>query len=147
MIDRKFIGHKMPQFSVAVEKGQLCFFAKATGQTDPVYIDESAAKTAGHRGLPVPPTFFFCLESASPDKDAFRDLLGLDYRKLLHGEQSFTYHEMAYAGDVLTFEQSVEDIYDKKNGLLEFVVRKTTVTNQLGTHVADLHSVTVSRNG
>ena len=147
MSDRKFIGHNMPQFSVAVEQGQLCFFAKATGQTDPVYIDESAAKTAGHRGLPVPPTFFFCLESASPDKDAFRDLLGLDYRKLLHGEQSFTYHEMAYAGDVLTFEQSVEDIYDKKNGLLEFVVRKTTVTNQLGTHVADLHSVTVSRNG
>jgi hypothetical protein len=54
----------------------------------------------------------------------------MDYRKLLHGEQRFSYHAMAYAGDKLTFEQRIEDIYDKKGGLLEFVVRETRVTNQ-----------------
>ncbi len=135
----------MPAFSVPVEAGRLQFFAKATGQADPVYSDEAAARAAGHPALPVPPTFLFCLEMASPDPSAIRNLLGLDYTRLLHGEQAFTYHAMAYAGDVLHFSQRIEDIYDKKNGALEFVVRKTQVTNQHGVLIAELRGVTVLR--
>ena len=146
MIDKKFIGHVMLTFSAEVEKGRLRFFAKATGQTDPVYFDEAAARAAGHPTLPVPPTFLFCLEMESPDPAAMRDLLGMDYRTLLHGEQGFVYHAMAYAGDTLTFEQRVDDIYDKKGGALEFVVRGTRVTNQRGELVAELRGVTVIRN-
>jgi hypothetical protein len=40
----------------------------------------------------------------------------------------------------------VSDIYDKKGGALEFVVNDTTVTNQLGEHVAELRSVLVVRH-
>lgn len=146
MIDKRFIGHVMPAFSAVVEAGRLRFFAKATGQTDPLYSDEAAARAAGHPGLPVPPTFLFCLEMESPDPAAIRNLLGMDYRSLLHGEQGFTYHAMAYAGDTLTFEQRIEDIYDKKGGALEFVVRTTRVTNQHQQLVAELRCVTVIRN-
>ena len=146
MIDRKYIGHVEPAFEVLVEKGRLKFFAKATDQTDPVYTDEAAAHAAGHPDLPVPPTFLFCLEMEAPDPAAIRNLLGMDYRRLLHGEQGFVYERMAYAGDVLRFEQSIEDIYDKKNGALEFVVRKTIVTNQRGESVAQLRTVSVLRN-
>ena len=146
MIDKKYIGHRQPAFAVPVEASRLRFFAKATGQADPVYSDESAARDAGHPALPVPPTFLFCLEMESPDPAAVRNLLGLDYRRLLHGEQSFTYHAAAHAGDTLRFEQRIEDIYDKKGGALEFVVRLTRVTNQRGEHVADLKGVTVMRN-
>lgn len=146
MIDKKHIGHVMPAYSVDVEKGRLRFFAKATDQTDPVYWDEEAAKAAGYPGLPVPPTFLFCLEMETPDPAAIRNLLGLDYRTLLHGEQGFTYHRMAFSGDRLTFEQRIEDIYEKKGGALEFVVRLTRVTNQRGEHVADLRGSTVVRN-
>ncbi len=147
MIDRQFIGHRMAPFTVPVEAGRLRLFAKATGQPDPVYTDEAAARDAGHPALPVPPTFLFCLEMDAPDPAAIRELLGLDYRRLLHGEQRFTYHAMTYAGDRLTFEQCIEDIYDKKGGALEFVVRRTRVTNQHGAHVADLRTVTVMRHG
>ena len=147
MIDRRHIGHELPPFQVDVEKGRLRFFAKATGQDDPVYTDEDSARAAGHPGLPVPPTFFFCLEMESPNPAAVRELLGIDYRRLLHGEQGFTFHRMAYAGDTLSFQQRIEDIYDKKNGALEFVVRKTSVTNQRGEPVADLRCVSVIRNG
>ena len=146
MIDRRYIGHQMPGFEVFVEKGRLRFFAKATGQTDPVYTDEEFARAQGHPALPVPPTFFFCLEMESPDPAAIRNLLGIDYRRLLHGEQGFTYHRMAYAGDVLRFEHRIEDIYDKKNGALEFVVRRTRVSNQHGQCVVDLRNVAVLRN-
>jgi acyl dehydratase len=147
MIDRRHIGHALPAFQVEVEKGRLRFFAKATGQDDPVYTDEAAARAAGHPGLPVPPTFFFCLEMESPNPAAVRELLGIDYRRLLHGEQGFSYHRLAHAGDTLTFRQRIEDIYDKKGGALEFVVRKTSVTNQRGEPVADLRCVSVIRNG
>ncbi|MDP9965631.1 acyl dehydratase [Variovorax paradoxus] len=146
MIDRRHIGHQLPPFQVEVEKGRLRFFAKATGQTDPVYTDEAAARDAGHPGLPVPPTFLFCLEMEAPNPAAIRELLGMDYRSLLHGEQGFTYHAMAHAGDMLTFRQRIEDIYDKKNGALEFVVRKTAVSNQRDELVAELRCVTVVRN-
>jgi len=146
VIDRKYIGHVEPAFEVLVEKGRLRFFAKATGQTDPVYTDDAVALAAGHPALPVPPTFLFCLEMEAPDPAAIRNLLGMDYRRLLHGEQGFVYERMAYAGDVLRFEQSIEDIYDKKNGALEFVVRKTIVTNQRGESVAQLRTVSVLRN-
>lgn len=146
MIDRQYIGHTMPAFEVAVEAGRLRFFAKATGQSDAVYTDEAAARAAGHPALPVPPTFLFCLEMESPDPAAMRNLLGMDYRRLLHGEQGFSYHRPAHAGDVLRFEQRIADIYDKKNGALEFVERITRITNQRGEHVADLRAVTVLRN-
>ena len=147
MIDRRYIGHTLEPYSVPVEAGRLRFFAKATGQTDPIYTDPAAARAAGHRDLPVPPTFLFCLEMDGPNPAAIRELLGLDYRRLLHGEQQFTYHATAHAGDVLTFAQRIDDIYDKKGGALEFVVRLTRVSNQHGALVAELRAVTVMRNG
>ena len=49
-------------------------------------------------------------------------------------------------GDTLRLESKVSDIYDKKGGALEFVVKDTRVTNQLGEHVADLHAVIVVRH-
>lgn len=146
MIDRQHIGLTMPPFTVAVEAGRLRFFAKATGQTDPVYTDDAAARAAGHPALPVPPSFLFCLEMDAPDPGALRDKLGIDIARVLHGEQRFVFHRMAYAGDRLTFQQRVADIYDKKGGALEFMVRETRVTNQHGEPVADLIGTTVVRN-
>ena len=146
MIDRRHIGTQMPPFAVDVEASRLRFFAKATGQTDPVYSDEVAARGAGHPGLPVPPTFFFCLEMDGPNPAAIRELLGLDLGRVLHGEQGFTFHRLAHAGDRLSFHQRIADIYDKKGGALEFIVRHTAVSNQRGEAVADLRCVTVYRN-
>jgi acyl dehydratase len=146
MMDKTYIGHELPPFTVDVEKGRLKFFAKAIAQTDPVYTDEDAAKAAGHPGLPVPPSFLFCLEMDAPNPGALRDLLDIDIAKVLHGEQRFRYHGGIHAGDRLTFQQRIADIYDKKGGALEFVVRETRVTNQRGEHVADLVGTTVVRN-
>ena len=146
MISPEHIGLTVPAYTVPVEASRLRFFAKATGQTDPAYTDEAAAQVAGHPGLPVPPTFLFCLEMESPDPAAIRNLLGLDYKRLLHGEQGFSYHRMAYAGDRLRFEQRIEDIYDKKGGALEFVVKVAEARNQRNELVAELRSVIVCRH-
>lgn len=145
MIDKTFIGKVLPAFLATAEAGQLRFFAKATGETNPIYFDESAARDAGHPGLPLPPTFLFSLEILQPAK-AWRAEMGIEPSRVLHGEQSFTYHRMAYAGDTLRFESRIADIYEKKGGALDFVVRETHVSQQDGEHVADLRSVLVHRN-
>lgn len=146
MIDRSLIGLEMEPLTVAAETGRLRFFARAIGETDPVFVDEDAAKAAGHPSLPLPPTFLFSMELDGLEPFAFFHRLGIDFTRLLHGEQSFTYHRPAHAGEKLTFAARVADIFDKKGGALEFVVRETKVTDAAGAPVADLTTVLVIRN-
>lgn len=110
-----------------------------------MYTDEAAAQAAGHASLPVPPTFLFCLEMEQPYPFAWFSRVGLDLARVQHGKQPFTYHAMAYAGNTLRFESKVADIYDKKGGALEFLVKETRVSNQQGRHIADLRNVIVQR--
>jgi acyl dehydratase len=148
MIDKSHIGALISRHTATVEAGRLRFFAKATGQTDSRYLDEDAARKAGYPSLPVPPTFLFCLEMESPNPRAAVERLNIDIGRVLHGEQQFSYHRMAFAGERLTFETRIADIYEKKGGALEFVVRKTRVTGGSDDDpVADLRSVIVVRNG
>lgn len=147
MIDKAHIGKIYGCVTTEVEKGRLRFFAKAIGEIDPVYTDETAAREAGYRSLPVPPTYFFCLQMIDlQDPTAWVAEIGVNLQHILHGEQSFEYLAMAFAGDSLTFESVITDIYDKKNGALEFVVSQTTVVNQFGTLVSRLTQSVVVRN-
>ena len=146
MTDKSLIGRSLGGGSVEVEKGRLRFFAKATGQNDPLYSDEAAARDAGHPTLPVPPTFLMCLNSEVRTWPRRLATLKMDLGRILHAEQAFDYHRMAYAGDTLKFETRVADVYEKKGGALQFVVNETRITNQKGEHVADLRGTIVQRN-
>jgi acyl dehydratase len=145
MLNRTMIGQTLPAHEAIVERGRLRSFATAIGETDPVYLDEAAAQAAGHPSLPVPPTFLFCLEMEKPDPFGWFSQVGLELSRILHGEQKFTYHAMAYAGDTLRFEPRVTDMYDKKGGALQFLVTDTRVSNQHGQHIADLRGIIVQR--
>ncbi|MDI1339730.1 MaoC family dehydratase N-terminal domain-containing protein [Polaromonas sp.] len=146
MIDKKFIGYELPPTLWDVEKGRIRFFAEVIGATDAIHLDATAAKAAGYRNVVAPPTYIFGAESDSGALMKLLDTLKIDLRKVLHGEQRFDYHAPVCAGDTLRFQTRVADIYDKKGGALEFVVNDTKVTNQLGEHVASLHSVIVVRH-
>ena len=146
MADKSLIGQVTARGSVEVEKGKLRFFAKAIGETDPVYSVEAAAKDAGHRSLPAPPTFLMpLLSELRGDIQGLMKMLEWDLGRILHAEQAFVYHQMIYAGDVLTAETRISDVYEKKGGALQFVVQETRVTNQNGEHVADIRNSLVHR--
>ena len=145
MIDHKFIGYRQPPFAVEVEKGRLRLFAKAIGETDPIYRDEQAARAAGHPSLPAPPTFLFCLEMERADPYDWFHELGIPLGQVLHGEQSFTYHRTAHAGETLTFSAELLDIYEKKNGALQFLVQRNFVTDATGQPVAEFDRTIVIR--
>ncbi len=146
MIDKKHIGRTTPPQTVDVEKGRLKFFAKAIGETDPVYTDEEAAKAAGYSALPAPPTFAFCLEMETNSLWDNIAAMGVPVGKILHGSQTFKYLAPILAGDKITFVTKVSDIYDKKGGKMEFIIEDTTATNQDGTPVAELQRVIVVIN-
>jgi hypothetical protein len=111
-----------------VERGRLRFFARTVGLTDPIYFDVEAARAAGHRDLPVPPTFLSnSLELELPEPLGWLADLGGDLTKTTHAEQGFVYHALAYAGDSLLFQRRVVDVYTKKGGALEFVVKRTDI--------------------
>uniref|UniRef100_UPI0035C9B14E MaoC family dehydratase N-terminal domain-containing protein n=1 Tax=uncultured Sphingomonas sp. TaxID=158754 RepID=UPI0035C9B14E len=151
-IDReRHVGVVSEPREVAVETGFLKFFAKATGETDPIYFDENAARAAGHPSLPAPPTYLFSLALSAPARrgDVFdaENGIGVELAKVLHGEQSFTYHRPIYAGDRLTLTTTTSDLYAKKNGALEFIVQDTAAVNDAGETCAEMRMVTVVRHG
>jgi hypothetical protein len=122
-----------------MERGRLRFFAEAIGLTDPVYLDSAAAQSAGYPDILVPPTFLGnALELELPQPLSWLAALGADLERTTHGEQSFEYRALAFAGDRLTFKRSIADVYVKKGGALEFVVKRTEITRDDGTQIAEV---------
>lgn len=146
MLDRGWIGRALPPLEVEVDRWRLRAFARAIGETDPLFVDDAAARAAGHRGILVPPTFLFGLSYDMDDQTEFLRAMGADVRNILHGEQSFRYHEPICAGDRLTIRSTITDIYAKKGGLLEFIVRESAVTDRDGRDMAELREVLVLRH-
>ena len=85
MIDKSHIGHSFEPFTVEIEKGRLKFFARATGQENPIYLDEDAAKAAGYSSLPAAPTFLFSIDLEQDNPMGFLEMLGVDIARILHG--------------------------------------------------------------
>jgi acyl dehydratase len=143
MLDKRLEGSALSPFGVQVDPARLQAFAQATGQTDPQYLDAATARAHGHLDLPIPPTFYFCLEMAAPEPMQLYQRLGVDYARVLHGEQHFQYHRMAFAAERLHFVPRITSLYARKGGALEFIVRDTRVEAANGEPVADLRSVMV----
>jgi acyl dehydratase len=147
MVDQTAVGRRFNPVTASVEPGRLRYFLETIGESNPVYRDERAAQAAGYRGLPIPPTYLFCLEMMDAENPfEFLETLDVDLARVLHGEQSFTYHAPVCVGDVVTFRSHVTDVKDKKGGALTFIGVATAVTNQDGVRVADAARTIVVRN-
>lgn len=146
MIDKKWIGYELPVSVLHIERTRLQFFAKAIGDTRALYTDPAAAREAGLPDLPVPPTFLFAAELDSGVHDRLLADLNIPIAKLLHGEQGFTYHHGVFAGDTISVSSRISDIYEKKNGALEFIVKTSRAHNQHNELVAELRCVLVCRH-
>ena len=146
MIEKKWIGHQLPPSELLIERGRLQFFARSIGETDPMYTDLAAARAAGYPDLPAPPTFIFAAELESGAVTSLLETLELPIQKILHGEQGFTYLKPVCAGERVTVRSKIADIYEKKGGALEFVLKSSEVRNSSGELVAELRSLLVCRN-
>ncbi|WP_417562286.1 MaoC family dehydratase N-terminal domain-containing protein [Microbacterium sp.] len=129
--------HPIAPLEVTIERGRLAAFARATGQADPVFVDVDAARAAGYRDLPVPPTYLFSIEMEAVPPLGWLTDLDVDLRRVLHGEQRFAYRGMLYAGDRVTVRRRIARAYEKGPGVFlvkesEFVRRDEVVAEAEG---------------
>lgn len=145
MINRNLIGHSLGRKEVTVGEEDLKLYARAIGETNPIYSDVGSARAAGYKSIPVLPTFLSCIEAKIFPTKLLIELTGLAHARILHAEQEYQCSVTACAEDVLFYEPRIVDVYDKKNGELEFLVKRTTVTRSDGVHVADLTATLIHR--
>ena len=137
-----FVGRQSAPLTVDVEAGHIRRFCEAVGDSNPIYVDEAAARAAGHARIPAPPTFAVALR---PNDS--RAGIDIDWRKLLHGEQEFTFARPVYAGDRLTIVQTIAEakVKETKAGVMDVMVLETVATDAGGARVFGARSTVLVR--
>lgn len=99
-----------PSGPYAVSAADIAAFADAVGSDNPVHHDPEVARAAGHADVIAPPTFAVtiaqqCDRAYIQDPDA-----GIDFSRVVHGEQRFLHHRPITAGDELMGELTVDSV-------------------------------------
>lgn len=144
-LDKKFIGRqygpfvyeagleKMREFAYAVGGGIPSTGFSATGAPEglhPFLHDEAAAKGSAYGAIVAMPNFAVTFAIAPFGKACTDPELGVNLLRLVHGEQSFEFHEVVRPGDRLTTTGTITDIMTKRN--LDFLTVTTETKNQHG---------------
>jgi acyl dehydratase len=110
-LDQSFVGRSYPPtrpYEVGREK--IREFAEAIGDADPAYTDREAAGKLGHPDVIAPPTFVFSITYRAAFEVVQDPKLGLDYSRVVHGDQRFAYRRPVRAGDRLTISSTIESV-------------------------------------
>ena len=124
-----------------VEKGAIIKFARAIGDSNPLFTDEEAARNSRYGGLIAPPTF---LRSLSPGP--LKAQVKSPYPANLDGGSEWQYFEPVRAGDQITVTTYVSDMFEREGrlGSMLFIVRETKYVNQFDQTVAMQRSTGIS---
>ena len=113
-LDQSFIGRSYPPTSTyEVSREKIREFADAIGDGNPLYRDPDAARAAGHPDVIAPPTFLTVINLAAINAIVVDPELGLDYSRMVHGDQSFSYVRPVRADDRLKLTVYIDDIMDR----------------------------------
>jgi len=143
-LDQGYEGRTYPATEpYLVSREKIREFADAIGDNSPAYRSVDAARALGHRDVVAPPTFAIIVSSRAAAQVTFDPALGLDYSRVVHGEQSFSYQRPITAGDRLVAVATVEKIRSAAgNDLLTVSCALSTAE---GEPVATARSVIVAR--
>jgi len=110
-LDPSFIGRTYPPTApYEVGREKIREFAEAVGDANPVYLDTEAAKALGYPDVIAPPTFPFVITYRAADQVVNDPDLGLDFSRVVHGDQRFSYARPVRAGDRLTVTCTIDSI-------------------------------------
>jgi hypothetical protein len=118
------------QWEVVVERGKIAEFADAMLCDAPAYRGPNAI---------IPPTFLTSAARWAPP--GVRVNVGFERKRLLHGEQEYTFHrDLPAAGDVLTAREKVVERFSrpgKRGGAMRFATVVTEYLDTAGVLVAE----------
>lgn len=144
---RRWADRAYPGFSYRVTAVDIARFARATGETDPVHYDSQAARAAGHADVVAPTMFPYVIrmhastlvpkEELEADGSPSADVPPLPTKRAMAGETVIDLGVPVVAGDTITVEKRLAELYEKegRSGPLVFVQMEFTFTNQRGERV------------
>ncbi|MFC7530474.1 MaoC family dehydratase N-terminal domain-containing protein [Actinoplanes sp. GCM10030250] len=145
-MDQSFVGRSWPPTEpYLVGREKIREFARAIGATDAEYHDPEAARALGYTDVVAPPTFPVAITMAASRQVISDPALGLDYTRVVHGDQRFAYSRPVVAGDTLVCVNSVDEITSR--GGHEFITTRTEVSTEDGEPVVTVWSKLVQRGG
>jgi acyl dehydratase len=118
-------------------------FARAVFATSALHFDSEAASAAGYRDVIAPPTFPVVVQEKTLAQLLAAPDAGIDFSRVLHGEQRFSYTRPIVAGDELTATLSVASV--KTLGGNSMVTAETSIVDAAGAHVVTAISTLVVR--
>ncbi|MYV54264.1 MaoC family dehydratase N-terminal domain-containing protein [Streptomyces sp. SID3212] len=143
-LDQSFVGRSYPPtepYEVGREK--IREFAEAVGDTNPAYTDPEAAKEFGHTDVIAPPTFVFAITFKAAGDVIADPQLGLDYSRVVHGDQKFAYSRPVRAGDRLSVTSTIEAIKSLAGN--DIIDVRGEVRDEAGEHVVTAWTKLVAR--
>ena len=143
-VDPTYAGRSYPPtepYEVGIEK--IREFADAIGDPNPAYRDRAAAQALGHADVIAPPTFPFVLTFKASRRLVEDPELGIDYSRVVHGDQRFVAARPVRAGDVLQVTVTLDAV--RSAGGHDMLTSRSDVATVEGEHVVTAWSTLVVR--
>lgn len=142
--DPSYAGRTYPPGPVhTVSAAKIAEFARATAARSAVHTDPAAARAAGHADVVAPPTFLVSLAQATEAQYIEDPAAGIDFTRVVHGEETFTLHRAVVAGDRLVPTLTVESV--RSAGGNAMVTTRVDMTDEAGAAVASVRSMLIVR--
>jgi acyl dehydratase len=133
-LDTQALGRSFEPHTYSVGREKIREFARAVGESDPVYLDLDAARSAGHADLVAPPMFAVVYCASAIEQALLDPVVAIDFAMLVHGGQEFEWGPLVLAGEEITTRVTVADIHERLGmGFYAFASRST---NERGEVVA-----------
>ncbi|WP_329313683.1 MaoC family dehydratase N-terminal domain-containing protein [Streptomyces sp. NBC_01262] len=143
-LDQSFVGRTYPPTApYEVGREKIREFAEAVGDPNPVYTDPEAAKAVGHPDVIAPPTFPFVITYKAAGQVVLDPELGLDYSRVVHGDQKFSYTRPVRAGDRLSVTVAIDAVKSLAGN--DIIDVRGDVHDESGEHVVTALMKLVSR--
>jgi acyl dehydratase len=118
-------------------------FARAVLADSPLSLDVAAARAAGYSDLVAPPTFPVVVQELTLQHLLSEPDAGIDFSRVVHGDQRFSYSRPVVAGDELTATLTVASV--KTLGPHALVTAESVMVDAGGAHVVTATSTLVVR--
>ena len=144
-INPALVGRSYPSTApYRVSREKIREFADALGDPNPAYRDVEAARALGHPDVIAPPTFPILLALGDAGRAVIEDPdLGLDYTRVVHGDQRFVYVRPIAAGDLLTATPQITVIRTVAGN--DMLTWDAVIATSDGEHVCTATSMLVAR--
>jgi acyl dehydratase len=145
-VNEGFTGRTYPPTApYTVGREKIREFAEAVGSDDVVHRDTVHARARGYRDVIAPPTFAVLIAQQCERQFITDPEAGIDFSRLVHGEQQFVHHRPITAGDEIVGVLTVDSV--KSVGGNAMVKTRSELSTSEGEPVCTATSTVVIRGG